>query len=56
MYDRYSLSLLLKTCGFKNVEIKTAYDSSIPEFAKYCLDVVNGEIRKPDSLYIEALK
>ena len=56
MYDRYSLALLLKQIGFKNIEIKTAFGSKIPDFSRYNLDVINGEIRKPDSLYIEANK
>jgi predicted SAM-dependent methyltransferase len=56
MYDRYSLSLLLKQNGFKNIAIKTAYESDIPEFSTFNLDVVNGEIRKPDSLFVEAFK
>jgi predicted SAM-dependent methyltransferase len=56
MYDRYSLSLILKQNGFKKIEIKTAYKSDIPEFSKFNLDIINGEIRKPDSLFIEAFK
>ena len=56
MYDRYSLYLLLKQNGFRKIEVKTAYNSQIPEFSKYNLDVVDGEIRKPDSLFIEAYK
>jgi len=56
MYDRYSLSLLLKQNGFRKIEVKTAYNSQIPEFSKYNLDVVDGEIRKPDSLFLEAYK
>jgi predicted SAM-dependent methyltransferase len=56
MYDRFSLSLLLKQNGFKKIEAKTAYESQIPEFSKFNLDVINGEIRKPDSLFIEAFK
>lgn len=56
MYDRYSLSLLLKQNGFKRIEVKTAYESEIHEFSKYNLDILDGEIRKPDSLFIEAFK
>jgi predicted SAM-dependent methyltransferase len=52
MYDRYSLTLLLK----QNIEVKTAYESQIPGFSKFNLDVINGEIRKLDSLFIEAFK
>lgn len=56
MYDSYSLSELLKQIGFENISIKTAYDSSIPDWALYELDAKNGTIFKPDSLFIEAYK
>jgi predicted SAM-dependent methyltransferase len=56
MYDRYSIKRLLEHTGFVNVEICTAYKSRIPGFEKYSLDVYNGNIRKPDSLYVEASK
>lgn len=56
MYDRYSLSLLLKQNGFRKIAVKTAFESDIPEFSKFNLDVINGEIRKPDSLFVEAYK
>lgn len=56
MYDRYSLTQLLRRNGFSKIEIKTAFQSNIPEFSKFNLDLINGEIRKPDSLFIEAFK
>lgn len=56
MYDRYSLKRLLEQTGFVNVKICTATESYIPEYAKYSLDVSNGNVRKPDSLYVEACK
>lgn len=56
MYDRYSLPLLLRNNGFNKIEVKTAYESQIPEFSTFDLDVLNGGIRKPDSLFIEAFK
>lgn len=56
MYDRYSLSLLLNQNGFDQIEVKTAFESNIPDFSKYNLDVVDNEIRKPDSLFMEAVK
>ncbi|MDP5081406.1 MAG: methyltransferase domain-containing protein [Winogradskyella sp.] len=56
MYDRYSLSELLKQIGFSEVKVCSAYNSSIPNWSDYELDVINGEIRKPDSLFIEAIK
>jgi predicted SAM-dependent methyltransferase len=56
MYDRYSLRRLLDQVGFVNVTICAANESRILEYEKYSLDVSNGVIRKPDSLYIEASK
>jgi SAM-dependent methyltransferase len=56
MYDRYSLKRLLNQSGFVNVKICAANESRIPEFEKYSLDVLNGIVRKPDSLYVEASK
>jgi hypothetical protein len=56
MYDRYSLTKLLSEVGFSNIKICSAYESGIENWESYQLDVVNGEIRKPDSLFIEAKK
>lgn len=56
MYDRYSLSYLLKTIGFKDFEITTAFASRISDWSEFHLDDKNGEPRKPDSLYVEAVK
>ncbi|MCH2023539.1 MAG: methyltransferase domain-containing protein [Saprospiraceae bacterium] len=55
MYDRFSLKRLLEKCGFKHIEIKDAYKSNIPDWNKYKLDVTNT-VRKPDSLFMEAVK
>lgn len=57
MYDRYSLNKLLKECGFHEIQIKKYNESLIPDFNLYCLDITpEGLQRKPDSLYIEAIK
>ncbi len=56
MYDQYSLSKLLKETGFREIELKDALTSTISDWGKYELDSVNGQIRKPDSLFIEARK
>jgi len=56
MYDSYSLSRLLKKSGFSEVREVTAFSSKIPDWKTFGLDVVNGEVRKPDSLFIEAIK
>lgn len=56
MYDRYSLAELLKKVGFEEIKICTPFESKILNWETYELDVVNKEIRKPDSLFIEAKK
>ena len=57
MYDRYSLSLLLQERGFEEIKICEATESRIPGFSNYHLDTdSHGNIRKPDSLFIEAIK
>ncbi len=56
MYDRYSLSEVLKKVGFEEIKICNAFESKILNWETYELDVVNGEVRKPDSLFIEAKK
>jgi predicted SAM-dependent methyltransferase len=53
MYDRFSIVKLLEKAGFVNAAICTAFESRISEFGKYELDTLNGEIRKPDSLFAE---
>ncbi len=54
MYDKYSLEKLLLNCGFCEVSHCTPLESRIVNFSNYELDIVNGNIRKPDSLYMEA--
>lgn len=56
MYDRISLQRLLTESGFTQVRVCTAFESEIPKFANYELDAKQGEICKPDSLFIEAVK
>jgi predicted SAM-dependent methyltransferase len=56
MYDRVSLQGLLERHGFEQVRRCSAVESRIPDFASYELDAVGGEVRKPDSLFIEATK
>jgi predicted SAM-dependent methyltransferase len=56
MYDRVSLQRLLERSGFSQVRVCTAVESQIEGFASYGFDVVKGRIRKPDSLYMEAVK
>ena len=56
MYDRYSLSRLLRKNGFEDIEIKTPYESNIPQWDKYELDVKDGIVIHPHSLIMEAIK
>ena len=56
MYDRYSLARLLTKCGFKNAQGKTAFESDIPDWEKYELDVKDGVVHAPKSLFMEATK
>lgn len=56
MYDEVWLSRLLVTCGFAEPRKTTAVESRIPDYAAYELDAVAGVARKPDSLYLEAVR
>lgn len=57
MYDRFSLKELLSQAGFVEIEVVSAQVSRIPDFEKYFLDTnPDGSIRKPDSLFMEAVK
>ncbi len=56
MYDRYSLKRILELAGLVDIKLCRANESDIPNFTSYGLDVVNGRIRKPDSLFMEGAK
>lgn len=57
MYDRFSLGNLLAAAGFAGATVCGAAQSAIPGFAGYHLDTLpDGEVRKPDSLFMEAHK
>ncbi len=57
MYDSYSLGKLLLVSGFRNVAVRSATESYIPEWFSYNLDTeADGSVYKPDSLFIEARK
>jgi len=57
MYDRLSLGRLLVECGFADARVCRADESRIADFNSYHLDTdENGETRKPDSLFMEAIK
>ncbi|MEI7780644.1 MAG: methyltransferase domain-containing protein [Planctomycetota bacterium] len=57
MYDRLSLAELLHEAGFTSAREVSPDDSSIARWRDFNLDVEeNGAVRKPDSLYMEAIK
>ncbi|MDS3859436.1 glycosyltransferase [Thermosynechococcaceae cyanobacterium BACA0444] len=57
MYDQYSLGRLLRQAQFEAVCQKSADDSYFQNFKEYHLDIeINGEVKKPDSLFMEAIK
>lgn len=56
MYDRYSLSNLLRRSGGKNIIRRDAFTSYIGNWASYNIDGRDNIVRKPDSLFLEAVK
>ena len=57
MYDEYSCRAALTQAGFAGAAQTTADKSMIPNYAKYGLDTVeNSEVRKPDSIFVEAVR
>lgn len=56
MYDRFSLSRLLCKTGFKNIAVKGSDESDIPLWNSYELDVQDGQVYDPTSLFMEAHK
>jgi SAM-dependent methyltransferase len=57
MYDRYSITKLLKEHGFSEVQVLDFATSQLPDFNTYKLDTIDSlRPRKPDSIYIEAKK
>lgn len=57
MYDQYSLGKLLTEAGFSEPKKLTAFTSNIVDWPDHqWLDVEEGNIRKPESLFMEAIK
>ncbi len=55
MYDRVSLRALLTQAGFTSFRCVSADESAIAGWTSYHLDTtVEGKVRKPDSLFVEA--
>lgn len=57
MYDSYSLKELLENIGFREVKIVDGFKSGLENWDDFkFLDIENGKIRKPDSIFIEAYR
>lgn len=56
MYDRFSLARLLNQVGFKDIRQTNAYESVIPDWNLYELDVKDGLAYDPTALFMEARK
>ena len=57
MYDRFSLARELTAAGFSEPTVRSASESVIPDWNRYCLDVQSdGTINKPDLFFMEAIK
>lgn len=56
MYDQFSLRRILEEAGFIEVKVCQADESRIEDFNHYNLDILDGKVRKPDSLFMEGIK
>ena len=57
MYDRYSLACLMEHAGLCNPRVQSATQSLVPEWPRFNLDTSpDGRVRKPDSLFMEAIR
>ena len=56
MYDRFSLARLLGNTGFRDIILTDAFSSKIFNWEKYKLDFSGTDSRKPDSLFVEAIR
>lgn len=56
MYDRYSLQRLLKSVGFREIRIVSAKKSSISNWENFELDIKDGHVFDPTSIFVEAKK
>lgn len=55
MYDEARLARRLLAAGFQRPTRMTATESHLPGFAGFGLDAAEGRVRKPDSLFMEAV-
>ncbi len=56
MYDDYSLMRLLKQTGFQNIKRMSATSRLADQWTSYQLDIIDGNVCDPKSLFMEAIK
>ncbi len=56
MYDRFSLRHLCGRAGFVNFRVCQATESRIENYTQFNLDSREGQVRKPDSIFVECEK
>jgi predicted SAM-dependent methyltransferase len=57
MYDRYSLSQLMRAASFQDPITQSATTSQIPQWSSFNLDTLpDGTVIKPDSFFMESVK
>ena len=56
MYGRYSIINLLSDAGGISIKERNAFTCYLNNWVSYNLDGMNNKVRKPYSLYIEAIK
>ena len=56
MYDRFSLAQALREVGFENIVQLGPHVSNISDWNVYELDVRDGNVYDPTSLFMEAVK
>jgi len=56
MYDRYSLRELCGQVGFVDFRVCTAEASQIEGYSEFGLDSIDGQVCKPDSIFVECIK
>lgn len=57
MYDRFSLERLLRETGFREMQVRDAATSRIPDWERFALDTLpDGQVIKPDLFFMEAVK
>ena len=56
MYDLFGLTHLLSEIGFKSITKMGPDSSSIPQWHTYQLDIIDGHVCDPKSLFVESVK